>query len=44
MMNGDLFVSMRSLDEQQSIIVRFSCSTETQNGVSVFILFSVGSR
>lgn len=41
-MNGDLFVSMRSLDVQQSIIVRYSCSTETQNvilGGSFFCCF-----
>lgn len=43
-MNGDLLVTMRSLDEKQSRIVRYSCSRKAQNDILGGFLFSVNSR
>ncbi|XP_065923997.1 uncharacterized protein [Magallana gigas] len=43
-MNGDLLVTMRSLDEKQSRIVRYSCSRKAQNDILGGSLFSVNSR
>lgn len=38
-MNGDLLVTMRSLDEKQSRMVRYSCSRKTQNDILGGFLF-----
>lgn len=43
-MNGDLLVTMRSLDEKQSRMVRYSCNRKTQNDILGGFLFSVNSR
>lgn len=43
-MNGDLLVSMRSLDEKQSRIVSYSRNRETQNDIIGGSLFSVDSK
>ncbi|XP_052692329.1 uncharacterized protein LOC128170590 [Crassostrea angulata] len=43
-MNGDLLVSMRSLDEKQSKIVSYYMTRETQNDILGGSLFSVDSR
>lgn len=43
-MNCDLLVSMRSLNEKQSRIVRYSCSRKVQNDKLGGFLFSVNSK
>lgn len=43
-MNGVLLVTMRSLDEKQSRLVRYSCSRKAQNDILECFLFSINSR
>lgn len=43
-MNGDLLVTMRSLDEKQSRMVKYSCSRKAENDILGGFLFSVDSR
>lgn len=43
-MNGDLLVTMRSLDEKQCRMVRYSCSRKAETDILGGFLFSVNSR